>query len=189
MSSHDEQVQQRHSNLDGARQARRRDLPAHASSGSTRSRSWSTRYGERTHDELEAEHVDDDHERPDPRDPRRSARRTSWSCPTATPGSRPTSARTRCPQLDFQIFKLLDFGDWVGVEGRLFRTKTNELTIWASRLHFLVEVPAAAAGEVARPDRRRDPLPPALSRSDRQPRLAAGLRDAEPDRLRRSASS
>jgi lysyl-tRNA synthetase class 2 len=32
---------------------------------------------------------------------------------------------------------LLDFGDWVGVEGRLFRTKTNEFSIWASRLHFL----------------------------------------------------
>jgi lysyl-tRNA synthetase, class II len=41
------------------------------------------------------------------------------------------------PELDFRIYKLLDFGDWVGVEGRLFRTKTNELTIWASRLHFL----------------------------------------------------
>jgi lysyl-tRNA synthetase class 2 len=38
---------------------------------------------------------------------------------------------------DFAIFKLLDFGDWVGVEGRLFRTKTNELTIWASALTFL----------------------------------------------------
>jgi lysyl-tRNA synthetase class 2 len=41
------------------------------------------------------------------------------------------------PPLDFQIFTLLDFGDWIGVEGRLFRTRTNELTIWASRLHFL----------------------------------------------------
>src|SRR6186713_2822853 len=41
------------------------------------------------------------------------------------------------PELDFKLYKLLDFGDWVGVEGRLFRTKTNELTIWASRLHFL----------------------------------------------------
>ena len=40
-------------------------------------------------------------------------------------------------ELDFTIFKLLDFGDWVGVEGRLFRTRTNELTIWASRLVFL----------------------------------------------------
>ena len=37
------------------------------------------------------------------------------------------------PERDFAIFKLLDFGDWVGVEGRVFRTKTNELTIWASK--------------------------------------------------------
>ena len=40
---------------------------------------------------------------------------------------------------DFQIFKLLDFGDLVGVEGRLFRTKTNEFTIWASKLEFLAK--------------------------------------------------
>jgi lysyl-tRNA synthetase, class II len=40
---------------------------------------------------------------------------------------------------DFQIFRLLDFGDWVGVEGRLFRTKTNEFTIWASKLEFLAK--------------------------------------------------
>ena len=43
------------------------------------------------------------------------------------------------PERDFQIFKLLDLGDWVGVEGRLFRTKTKELTIWASRLEFLAK--------------------------------------------------
>ena len=41
------------------------------------------------------------------------------------------------PERDFAVFKLLDFGDWVGVEGRLFRTKTNELTVWASSLTFL----------------------------------------------------
>jgi lysyl-tRNA synthetase, class II len=40
---------------------------------------------------------------------------------------------------DFQIFKLLDFGDWVGVEGRLFRTKTKEFTIWAAKLEFLAK--------------------------------------------------
>ena len=40
---------------------------------------------------------------------------------------------------DFRIFKLLDFGDWIGVDGRLFRTKTNELTIWASSLEFLAK--------------------------------------------------
>ena len=43
------------------------------------------------------------------------------------------------PELDFRIFKLLDFGDWVGVEGRLFRTRTNEFTLWASSLQFLVK--------------------------------------------------
>jgi lysyl-tRNA synthetase class 2 len=43
------------------------------------------------------------------------------------------------PELDFRIYKLLDFGDWVGVEGRLFRTRTNEFTIWASRLQFLAK--------------------------------------------------
>ncbi|MBI2186388.1 MAG: lysine--tRNA ligase [Acidobacteria bacterium] len=43
------------------------------------------------------------------------------------------------PARDFQIYKLLDFGDWIGVEGRLFRTKTKEFTIWASRLEFLAK--------------------------------------------------
>jgi lysyl-tRNA synthetase, class II len=40
---------------------------------------------------------------------------------------------------DFAVFKLLDFGDFVGVEGHLFRTKTNELTIWAAKLEFLAK--------------------------------------------------
>jgi lysyl-tRNA synthetase, class II len=40
---------------------------------------------------------------------------------------------------DFELFRLLDFGDIVGVEGHLFRTRTNELTIWASRLEFLAK--------------------------------------------------
>ncbi len=43
------------------------------------------------------------------------------------------------PALDFRIFKLLDFGDHIGVDGRVFRTKTNELTIFASRIHFLAK--------------------------------------------------
>src|SRR5260221_2647459 len=40
---------------------------------------------------------------------------------------------------DFAVFKLLDFGDFIGVEGHLFRTKTNELTIWAAKLEFLAK--------------------------------------------------
>ena len=40
---------------------------------------------------------------------------------------------------DFQIFGRLDLGDFVGVSGHLFRTKTNELTIWGSSLTFLAK--------------------------------------------------
>jgi lysyl-tRNA synthetase class 2 len=43
------------------------------------------------------------------------------------------------PELDFKTFRLLDFGDFVGVEGDLFRTRTNELTIRASKLEFLAK--------------------------------------------------
>jgi lysyl-tRNA synthetase, class II len=43
------------------------------------------------------------------------------------------------PALGFQVFKLLDFGDFVGVTGRVFRTRTNELTIWATGLTFLAK--------------------------------------------------
>ncbi len=38
---------------------------------------------------------------------------------------------------DFQLFKLVDIGDIIGVEGYLFRTRTGELSIHAERLEFL----------------------------------------------------
>jgi lysyl-tRNA synthetase class II len=38
---------------------------------------------------------------------------------------------------DFQLFKLLDIGDIIGVEGYLFRTRTGELSIHAEKLEFL----------------------------------------------------
>ncbi len=37
----------------------------------------------------------------------------------------------------FQLFHLLDLGDSIGVRGHLFRTKTNELSIWVEELFFL----------------------------------------------------
>jgi lysyl-tRNA synthetase class 2 len=43
------------------------------------------------------------------------------------------------PERDFSIYRLLDFGDHIGVAGQLFRTKTNELTIKASALEFLAK--------------------------------------------------
>jgi lysyl-tRNA synthetase class 2 len=40
---------------------------------------------------------------------------------------------------DFRLFQLLDIGDVIGVDGHLFRTRTNELTIWVSKLEFLAK--------------------------------------------------
>jgi lysyl-tRNA synthetase class 2 len=40
---------------------------------------------------------------------------------------------------DWALSKRLDFGDHVGVAGHLFRTKTNELSVWASGLEFLAK--------------------------------------------------
>jgi lysyl-tRNA synthetase, class II len=40
---------------------------------------------------------------------------------------------------DYQLSKLLDLGDQIGVSGHLFRTKTNELSIWVSSLQFLAK--------------------------------------------------
>jgi lysyl-tRNA synthetase class 2 len=40
---------------------------------------------------------------------------------------------------DWELYKNLDVGDWIGVEGTLFRTKTNELSVKAEKLDFLVK--------------------------------------------------
>jgi lysyl-tRNA synthetase, class II len=40
---------------------------------------------------------------------------------------------------DFNLVKLFDFGDLVGVDGRLGRTNTGELTIFATKLHFMTK--------------------------------------------------
>ena len=40
---------------------------------------------------------------------------------------------------DFRVAALLDIGDHIGVEGRLFRTRTDELTVWADRVEFLAK--------------------------------------------------
>jgi lysyl-tRNA synthetase, class II len=47
--------------------------------------------------------------------------------------------KDRLPERDFQLYKLLDIGDFIGVEGTLFRTKTGELTVLASELTFLAK--------------------------------------------------
>jgi lysyl-tRNA synthetase class 2 len=137
MSSHDEQSQQRQANLAELSTLGVEIYPRSFERQHTIS-ALVEAYGQRTHDELEAEHV---------------TTITSGRILTIrafgkanflvlSDGHARIQAYIRqdaLPELDFKIYKLLDFGDWVGVEGRLFRTKTNELTIWASRLHFLAK--------------------------------------------------
>ena len=38
---------------------------------------------------------------------------------------------------DFEIAQYYDLGDWIGVDGRLGRTNTGELTVFAEALHFM----------------------------------------------------
>ena len=68
-----------------------------------------------------------------------SARRISWCCRTAGRASRCTSRRTRSRSTTSSCSGCWISATSIGVEGHLFRTRTNELTIWASRLEFLAK--------------------------------------------------
>ena len=47
--------------------------------------------------------------------------------------------KERVPEIDFQMQKLLDIGDIIGVTGRIFKTHSDELTILVSGLTFLAK--------------------------------------------------
>jgi lysyl-tRNA synthetase class 2 len=137
MTSQDEQIQQRRANLTeleklGVETYPRRFERRHTISGLVDA------YGSRTHDELEADRIETITAG------RILAIRAFGKANflVLSDGHAKVQVYIRqdsVPELDFTIYKLLDFGDWVGVEGRLFRTKTNEFTIWASRIHFLTK--------------------------------------------------
>ena len=135
MSSHEEQIAQRRSNLDELAKLGIEIYPRSFDRRNTVS-DLVRAHGEQSHDELEAE-------KPLTVTSGRILAVRSFGKANFLAISDGLSKiqiyirQDSLPPLDFQIFKLLDFGDWIGVEGRLFRTKTNELTIWASRLHFL----------------------------------------------------
>jgi lysyl-tRNA synthetase class 2 len=135
MSSQDEQVEQRRATLSELSKLGIEIYPRTFERRHTISALVDS-YGQRTHDELEGERIDTI------TSGRILAIRAFGKANflVLSDGHAKIQAYLRqdsMPELDFKIYKLLDFGDWVGVEGRLFRTKTNEFTIWASRLHFL----------------------------------------------------
>ena len=135
MSSHEEQVQQRRANLEALAALGVETYPHAFARRHTVSELVAAHAG-KSHDELEAE-------RPDTITSGRILAIRSFGKANflaVSDGRERIQIYIRqdaLPERDFQIFRLLDLGDWIGVEGRLFRTKTNELTIWASRLHFL----------------------------------------------------
>jgi len=43
------------------------------------------------------------------------------------------------PEREWELYKNLDAGDWISAEGTVFRTKTNELSVKAGRIDFLVK--------------------------------------------------
>src|SRR5437870_5472151 len=135
MASLDEQIQQRRTNLDELTKLGIEIYPRTFERRHTISELVEA-YGERTHDELEGDRIETT------TSGRILAIRAFGKANflVLSDGRAKIQVYIRqdsLPALDFTIYKLLDFGDWLGVEGRLFRTKTNELTIWASRLHFL----------------------------------------------------
>src|SRR5882672_9984931 len=135
MSAHDEQAQQRQANLAELSTLGVEIYPRSFERQHTIS-ALVEAHGQHTHDELEGEHV------ATVTSGRILAIRAFGKANflVLSDGHAKIQAYLRqdaLPELDFKIYKLLDFGDWAGVEGRLFRTKTNELTIWAARLHFL----------------------------------------------------
>src|SRR4051794_1552646 len=137
MSAQDEQIQQRQSNLAELAKLGIDIYPRTFDRRDTIS-ALVEAHGQRSHDELEAEHI------PTVTSGRILAIRAFGKANflVLSDGQAKVQVYIRqdsLPELDFNVFKLLDFGDWVGVEGRLFRTRTNEFTIWATRLHFLAK--------------------------------------------------
>ena len=43
------------------------------------------------------------------------------------------------PEREWELYKNLDVGDWISAEGSVFRTKTNELSVRAGHIDFLVK--------------------------------------------------
>ncbi len=76
-----------------------------------------------------------------------------------------------------QQFDDLDRGDWVGVEGTVMTTRRGELSIGVGLVRAAGQGDSPAARQVEGPHRRRDPVPAALRRPDRQRAHPPGLRD------------
>lgn len=47
--------------------------------------------------------------------------------------------KDQLPETQFALYKLLDLGDFIGVQGKVFRTRSGELTVLAEEIQFLAK--------------------------------------------------
>ncbi|NJL73510.1 MAG: hypothetical protein HC888_19285 [Candidatus Competibacteraceae bacterium] len=78
----------------------------------------------------------------------------------------------------YAAIKDLDLGDFIGVEGVVKRTRTNEITIFADRYELLTKSLRPAVQKWHGLEDVDDPLPPALPRHGRQSRSAGAVPQA-----------
>ena len=88
-----------------------------------------------------------------------------------------------------EAFKHWDLGDILGVEGTLFKTKTGELSVQATKLRLLAKSLRPLPEKFHGLTDMEAALPPALRRPHRQPESRASLRRCARSSCRRSASS
>ena len=82
---------------------------------------------------------------------------------------------------EYAWFKKYDTGDIVGVTGEVFKTEKGQISVRASKVTLLSKALQPLPEKFHGLTDHGDPLPPALCGSDRQPRGAGHLCQAQPD--------
>ena len=86
------------------------------------------------------------------------------------------------PEREWALYQNLDAGDWVEVAGTVFRTKTNELSVKASHLGFLVKALRPLPSKWHGLTDVRAAVPAAVRRSHRERQRQGDVRDARENR-------
>ncbi|HEY0005415.1 MAG TPA: lysine--tRNA ligase [Pyrinomonadaceae bacterium] len=94
-----------------------------------------------------------------------------------------TGAPLEAPEAGWQLFNLLDHGDFIGVEGYLFITKTGELSVHVRQLQFL------AKALLPMPDKMHGIADPEIRQRQRYADLIAGSLKIKTDRETQESST
>ena len=80
-------------------------------------------------------------------------------------------ARDEIGTEEYADFKKYDIGDIIGITGTVFKTKTGEISIHASKVTLLTKSLNPLPEKIPRIDRYRYPLPSEICRSDHERRV------------------